>query len=521
MSSDGNNENAITRIVIVGGGTAGWMTAAALANFLDTDKISLVLVESDQIGTVGVGEATLPHLRFFNQTLGIDENAFMQATHATYKIGIEFSHWGRKGDSYIHPFGDYGKPVGDIGFHHVWRYLQMQGYQADLSEFSLPVIAAQLGRFDYPDTDMSQIGATFSYAFHLDAGLYAKYLREFSEARGIQRKEGRIQQVQLHPDGGIAALSLDGGEKIEGDFFIDCSGFRSLLLGNTLGVEFCDWSHWLPCDRAIAIPCAGTENPLPYTKAIARDSGWQWRIPLQHRIGNGHVYCSQHLSDDEALAQLTANLDGEPLAEPNFIQFKAGHRVKTWEKNCVAVGLSGGFLEPLESTSIYLIQIAITKLLENFPGSRDETSVMTEFNRQMTLEFERIRDFLILHYHATTRDDTPFWQYCRTMAVPEDLAYKMELFKQRGHVVEYEHGLFLEPSWVAVYLGQGVVPEGFDPRVSGFDFRPLETQLEKLRNSIRAFAEGMPLHSEAIQKYCFAADAVVQPAAHMNLYGRS
>ncbi len=510
----------IQKIVIVGGGTAGWMTAAALGNFFKGDPCTIELVESDSIATVGVGEATLPHLRHFNQTLGLDENEFMRRTNATYKLGIEFSHWGAVDDAYIHPFGHYGHNIHHTGFHHYWLKARQAGFTGSIDDYSLSVIAARRGNFAYPSNDLSDLSSSFSYAFHLDASQYAKYLREYSELKGVRRTEGKVTEVERDDAGLITTLVLDDGQKIEGDLFVDCSGFRALLIGDALGAEFEDWSHWLPCDRAVAVPTESKGEPLPFTKAIARDAGWQWRIPLQHRTGNGHVYCSQYMSDDEALNILVKNLEGAPLAEPNFLRFKAGHRQKTWDKNCIAIGLASGFLEPLESTSIYLIQIAITKLLEFFPSKSFSRSLVDGFNQEMRLEFERVRDFLILHYHATNRSDTEFWRYCRDMDIPQSLQDKMTLFKARGYVVEYEKGLFLEPSWVAVYLGQGIIPAAHDVRANKMHTQELTKYLQEMKSKTQRIAEKMPTHAQALAKNCSVENVgAVIPKASLSLYG--
>lgn len=511
----------IKKIVIVGGGTAGWMTAAAFSKLLGSAGYQICLVESDQIGTVGVGEATLPHLRFFNQRLGISESEFMQATHATFKAGIEFANWGSVGDAYIHPFGDYGSSINKIAFHHYWLKARALGLQHKIDEYSLPVKFCQAGKFDFPSDDIHSISSTYSYAYHIDAGLYAKFLRRFSEELGLERVEGRIKGVSLCPESGnVQRLSLESGQVIEGDFFIDCSGFRSLLLGDALGVDFESWKHWLPCDRAVAAP---TENahaaPPPYTQATAHEAGWQWRIPLQHRTGNGHVYSSQYLGDDEAERLFRQRLEGEPIREPIKLRFEAGARVCSWKKNCVAVGLSAGFLEPLESTSIYLIQIAIMKLMELFPRTNGDDKITTEFNRQMRVEYERTRDFLILHYHATNRRDTAFWRYVATMAVPESLEHKMSLFKSRAYVSPYAHGLFLEPSWVAVYLGQGFIPDGIDPRVRVLPDTGLLDQLEKFRQRVAVAADAMPAHQRLIDRVCSESYSAASNTAAMSLYG--
>jgi tryptophan halogenase len=499
-----NDDTAIRSIIILGGGTSGWMTAAALAHFFIPRGVQITLVESEAIGTVGVGEATLPHLRFFNQTLGIDEQEFMRATGASYKLGIEFSNWGQQGDAYIHPFGDYGQAIKGIGFHHYWLQQKLAGDHTKIDAYSLPVMAAQQKKFLYPSNDERSILSTFSYAYHIDAGLYARYLRTYSEARGLVRQEGKVTSVVQNDNSHIDSVTLDNGLELSADLFIDCSGFRGLLIEQTLKTGYEDWSQWLPCNRAVAIPTERSPGFFPpYTKAIARDAGWQWRIPLQHRTGNGHVYCSDFISDQQALDQLLCNLDTAPTAEPNFLRFTTGKRKRAWNKNCVAIGLAGGFLEPLESTSIYLIQIA---------------APVAEFNRQLDVEYERVRDFLILHYHATQRTDTAFWNHCRTMKIPDDLAHKMELFRERGHVVQYKQGLFLEPSWVAVYLGQGIIPQQFDPRVAALAEYERKAFLQGTRELVTRAAADMPLHDKFLQHQLSRAP-LASPAARMSLYG--
>ena len=490
--------DSVRKIVIVGGGTAGWMTAAALARLLEGSTCKIQLIESEKIGTVGVGEATLPHLRFFNQRLGIDEPEFMREVHATYKLGIEFSNWGQQGDSYIHPFGDYGSPINGIPFHHYWMHAKRNGLETPLSDYSLPIEMCKHNKFAFPSQDES-LDSTFSFAYHIDAGLYAKFLRRFSEKLGVVRKEGKVVKVnQDNESGFVTSLELDSGEKVDADFFIDCSGFRGLLIEQTLETGYEDWRHWLPCDRAVAIPCRSTGDAIPYTRATADKAGWRWRIPLQHRVGNGHVYCSDFMSDDEAEASLRAGLDGEAEAEPNFLRFNTGRRKKMWNKNVVAIGLSAGFLEPLESTGIHLIQLGIMKLMEFFPNRRMDLSYSGEFNRVMQMEIERIKDFLILHYNATERTDTEFWNMVRTMELPEELQRKMDLFKATGHVVKYQEGLFLEPSWVAVYFGQRRYPAAVDPRVERYSAKQIHRQLMKLKGSIDQSVARMPSHKHAL-----------------------
>jgi tryptophan halogenase len=490
-------------VIVIGGGTAGWMAAAALVKLLP-NRCTVHLIESEAIGIVGVGEATLPHIRAFNERLGIDEAEFMAATRATFKLGIEFVNWGRIGDSYIHPFGTFGKATGDVDFHHYWGRMRSEGIDVPpLQDFSMAVTMAKLNRFALPDPDPESVASTFGYAYQFDATLFAPYLRERAEGMGAKRTEGRIVDVELDPEtGNIVAVRLEDGQRIEGDLFIDCSGFVSLLIGKALGEPFDDWSHWLPCDRAAAMPCRTRTALTPYTGAIAMPSGWRWRIPLQHRTGNGYVYASEFISDDEAREALVDAVEGEPLVEPRLLKFKAGKRVRSWVRNCIAVGLAGGFLEPLESTSIYLIQAAITGLVELFPEREISDTDRDEFNRLLDLEYDRVRDFLILHYHATERDDTPFWNYVRTMSVPDSLAEKIELFRRRGRVVKYREGVFLDASWVAVYTGQRIVPEGFDPRASLPSTAALGRAMEALRAEILAIAERMPDHRSHIEHYC-------------------
>ncbi len=487
-------------VVIVGGGTAGWMTAAGLSSLLSKTGLNITLVESEAIGTVGVGEATLPHLRFFNRTIGIDEYDFMAATRATVKLGIEFVDWARKGDCYIHPFGDYGIPNDGIGFHQFWRRFSDQ--LGPISNYSLPIVAAELGRFEPPSTDERSALSTFRFAYQFDATRYAPYLRRHAEARGVTRIEGRVVEVDLDDGGNIRTLRLEDGRTIEGNLFVDCSGFFGLLIEKALQTGYDQWTEWLPCDRAVAAPCKHAGPLLPYTRATAREAGWQWRIPLQHRTGNGYVYASEFTDDQTAEDSLVQSLEGALLADPKILRFVTGKRRKLWNRNCIAIGLSGGFLEPLESTSIYLIQQGITYLVELFPDHMDADILRTEYNRMMDLEFERIRDFLILHYHATERADAPFWNKMRTLDIPESLKEKMELFRERGQVQSYDHGLFLEPSWLAVYLGQRVLPDHYDPRVDEHPERELLARLTGMKQHIRRTAENMTGHQDWINAHC-------------------
>ena len=491
----------IQQIAILGGGTAGWMTAAALAQLLPKQCFSIVLVESESIGTVGVGEATLPHLRFFNQRLGIDEAEFIQATQATFKVGIEFSNWGQLGDAYIHPFGDYGKALDDIPFHQHFYAQHGTNPDANLDQYSLPVMACKAQKFAFPDVNDTSVKSSYSYAYHIDASRYASFLRDFAEQRKVERIEGMVTDVVTRvSDGAIQALNMKDGRRIEADFFIDCSGFRGQLIEQTLHAGYEDWSHWLPCNRAVAIPCEQTQQPLPYTKAIAREAGWQWQIPLNHRVGNGYVYCDQYIDQQQALDRLLQSLPGKPTAEPNHLRFLTGKRKVSWSHNCVAIGLSSGFLEPLESTSIYLIQAAIMKLVELIPQRANLAVKAKEYNRHFDHEMERIRDFLILHYHATERDDTDFWNYCRTMSIPQSLSDKMALYAHCGVIEDYRYGLFLVPSWLSVYHGQRIRPLHLDPRIPANRVGTVREQLLAMESTIAQVVEQMPSHSYYLTK---------------------
>jgi len=492
-----NGKAKKVRIVVLGGGTAGWMSAAGLQRLLG-ELVEVALVESEDIGIVGVGEATLPHIRGFVERLGIDEAAFMKATHATYKLGIDFRDFGRIDESYIHPFGSFGEEFAGVGFHHYWLEMQRQGRAGPIGSYSLAVQAGLANKFRPPATDQS-LASTYGYAYQFDATLFGPFMREFGLRIGVERTEGKVVEVRQDPaSGDVTTLVLEEGREISGDLFIDCSGFRSLMLGQTLGEEWEDWSPWLPCDRAAAMPCAHTTEEIePYTRATARPGGWQWRIPLQHRIGNGYVFSSAFISEDEACAALMANVEGERLADPRLLRFRAGRRKHSWSNNVIAVGLASGFLEPLESTSIYLAQMAITYLIELFPlGGQIDPRDRAEFNRLVDMEYDRVRDFLILHYHATTRDDSEFWNHVRTMAVPDSLAGKMALWRETGRVEKYADGLFYDASWIAVYLGQGVVPERHDPRAALPRPEQVARALASLQDAIRREVSAMPGHRE-------------------------
>lgn len=488
----------IRKVLIVGGGTAGWMTAAALSHVL-RGAVRVELVESEAIGTVGVGEATIPPILLFNALLGIDENEFLRETQATYKLGIQFQDWFRKGHAYFHPFGQYGSRVGAASFHQYWLRLHAAGLDDDLDAYSAPAMAARLGRFARPQGDPRSINAAMAYAFHFDASLYARFLRGRAERAGVVRHEGRIADVRLAPNGGIGAVALEDGRVLDADFFIDCSGFRGLLIEGALKTGYEDWTHWLPCDRAVALPCARVEPPTPYTRSTALEAGWRWRIPLQHRTGNGYVYCSEHISDDEALARLRESIDGECLADPNLLRFRTGRRKKAWNRNCLAIGLSSGFLEPLESTSIHLIQTGITRLLLSFPDTAFSQPDIDNYNHLSQLEYERVRDFVVLHYKATERTDTPLWRQVGAMEIPDSLRRKMELFRSRGRVFRFEDELFQDTSWIAVLLGQGVRPERHDPITEVMPLEATRDHLHRMRALIRDGVERMPTHDDFIR----------------------
>lgn len=483
----------ISRVCILGGGTAGWMTAAAISKKFNALGIEIQLIESDQIGTIGVGEATLPHIRYFNQALGIEEPEFMAATEATFKLGIEFCDWGKRGDHYIHPFGDYGIPVEGLDFHQAWLRLRQQGLKSRLDDYSYPILAAEQGRFKMPGEDNTQIGSNFGYAYQFDSSLYAKFLRKLCETNGVQRIEGKVVDAHLDPETGhVSHLTLERGETIEADLFIDCSGFRGILIEQTLKTGYDDWSEWLPCNRAVAVPCEARGKLLPYTRATARTAGWQWRIPLQHRTGNGHVYWNEFISDDEATHQLMSTLEGPAIADPKPLFFKTGRRKKFWNRNVVSIGLSGGFLEPLESTSIHLIQEGITALIELFPDAEMNALDVEEYNQRMALNFERVRDFLVLHYIATQRDDSEMWRYFRNMTLPDSLTEKLAAWTSRGYVLKYEIGVFLPPSWIAVLIGQNILPDGYDPRLDRFDAERLSGQLQRIKDETLSAVHATP-----------------------------
>jgi len=493
----------ISRIVIVGGGTAGWMTAAAMMRVLgDMPGLSVTLVESEAIGTVGVGEATIPQIIGFNRLLGLDEMTFMRETRATYKLGIEFVDWLRPGHAYVHPFGSFGLDMLGIEFQHFFLRGAELGETARIDDYSIAAVAAKAGRFGWPRPDNPRSPLSkLSYAFQFDAGRYARFLRRYAEGAGAVRVEGRITEVRQDGETGfVTGVMLEDGREVTGELFIDCSGFRSLLLGQTLDVPFTDWSKWLPCDSAVAIPCelGGPNEPL--TRSTARPAGWQWRIPLQHRIGNGHVFSSAHIDRQTATDLLLANLDGKPLAEPNQLAFRAGHRARAWEKNVVALGLAGGFLEPLESTSIHLVQSGIARLMALLPDTGFGHVERDRFNLETEREYRNIRDFLVLHYRQSERDDSEFWRYCRNLPPPDSLKEKLALFTSSGRIIRENNELFTEDSWLSVMLSQGVTPRAYHPAAWMLDADETRTRLAHIRGAIAQTVTQLPSQAEFLRQ---------------------
>lgn len=490
------------KILIVGGGSAGWMTATLFGKLFQ-GLYDIELVESEAIGTVGVGEATIPAIKKYNELVALDEVEFMQRTQGTFKLGIEFVDWTRKGHRYVHGFGVIGQDWEWLRCHHYWLRAHQRGRAKDFASYSINTAAGLANKFMHARADMgdSPIGH-IAYAYHFDASLYAKYLRGLAEQHGVKRTEGKIVDVGMHDNGDIASVTLDNGQKVEADFFVDCSGFRALLIGQALETGYEDWSHWLPCDRAMAVPCARTEPLIPMTRSTAQEAGWQWRIGLQHRTGNGLVYSSRYIDDDAAEAQLLANLDGEQMANPNKLRFTPGKRHKVWNRNCVAIGLAAGFLEPLESTSLHLVQSAAIRLVRLFPDRETDQATIDEFNRQTDFEWERIRDFIVLHYWATERDDSELWRYCKSMELPATLQRKIDLWRANGRIFREDEELFSEESWIQVFLGQNVIPRSYDPLVEIKSDPQIEQFLGNIAATIDRCVQVMPSHADYVNNFC-------------------
>ncbi len=491
----------VKRVIIAGGGTAGWVAAAALVKQLGP-LLDITLVESDEIGTIGVGESTIPTSRSFHQLLGIDESVFMRETQSTFKLGIAFENWRKAGDRYIHSFGEIGRrSTWMASFHHFWMEARAQGFGGSLSDYCFELQAAQAGRF------ATGAGATINYAYHLDATLYARFLRKLAEPAGVRRVEGKIANVERDPESGfITALVLESGSRIEGDLFLDCTGFRGLLIEQTLETGYEDWTHWLKTNSAYAVQTRSVGAPRPYTRAIAHEAGWRWQIPLQHRVGNGMVFASDYMSDDEAKAKLLNDIEGEPLFDPRLIRYRTGRRKKVWNGNCVALGLASGFIEPLESTSIHLVKIAITRLIEAFPFSGVSTAAVERFNAHSRQEMENIRDFIILHYHLNQRDE-PFWQRCREMDVPDSLAQRIAAFRDGAHAYQDGIELFRVDSWVQVLMGQGLAPRGYHALAKMMPPAELREALAGLKGNVDAAVAKLPTHEAFLRSYCPAAAA--------------
>lgn len=509
MNNDqaGNHDTGpLRKILIVGGGSAGWMTAAALSAVAGRG-VTIELIESEEIGTVGVGEATIPPIRAFNDMLGISENDFVRETQGTFKLGIEFVNWSRPGHRYFHPFGSYGADFDRVSLHQYWLKERLSGDTTPLDDHSMCWAMARNGRFSHPNTDRRMVQSTFDYAYHFDAGLYARFLRKRAEAAGVIRHEGKIASVARDGETGfVTSVTTADGREMAADLFIDCSGFRGLLIEDALGAGYEEWTHWLPCDRAVAVPSEKTAEPIPYTRSTAREAGWQWRIPLQHRTGNGYVYCSRHISDQAAADTLMANLDGRALADPRPLRFVTGRRKSSWSYNVVAIGLASGFMEPLESTSLHLIQTAITRLLALYPDRSFDPAVRAEYNRLTEEEYVQIRDFLILHYFANERPKEALWQECREMAIPDSLMWKLEHFARSGTLVAKGPELFRNASWLAVLIGQNVIPRTTEPLLATRLHIDGAGILKGLRDVMDQTARSMPTHQQWIDKHCRAPD---------------
>lgn len=496
-------DSNIKDIVIVGGGTAGWMAAAALSKLLNHPHVNIRLIESDAIGTIGVGEATIPHIKYFNDLLGLHEDDFVKKTNATFKLGIEFADWDQLGKSYIHPFGEYGLDMEGIRFHHYWLRHRALGNTQSVDDYNLQIMAARAGKFQRPQNIANSPLSKITYAYHFDATLYARFMREFAEKRGVLRTEGKVVKVKQNTESGfVESLRLEDGRSIAGDFFIDCTGFRGLLIEQTLKSGFHDWKDVLPCNRAVTVGSEKIADPIPYTRSTAKSAGWQWRIPLQSRTGNGYVYCSEYISDDEAATTLLEGLDAKPTADPRFIKFKTGIRKEPWKKNVLSLGLAAGFMEPLESTSIHLIQTSIARLLTHFPDKHFSQARIDYFNQRTHMEFEQVRDFLILHYSVTNREDSPFWRYCKNMKIPDTLQQRLDVYKDNAGLYRHDNELFGPTSWFAVIHGQGILPDRYHPNVNMMPQGELDKRMSDIRRVWSKCLETMPSHQSFIDQNC-------------------
>lgn len=507
MSHPSAQHTPIRKIVIVGGGTAGWMAAASLSRFAQGRSLDITLIESTTIGTVGVGEATIPSIVQFNNSVGLDELEFIRATRASFKLGIQFENWRTPDDKFFHPFADYGINFSGIEFQHYFYRLKKNNPTADLHDYSIGTQLAKHNNFAQPQENPNNPLADFSYAYHFDASLYATVMRELSISRGVTHIDQKIEKVNLrNTDGFIESVLLDNGEQISGDLFIDCTGFKGLLIEETLNTGYEDWQQWLLCDGAVAVQSLNTGEPTPYTRVTALDAGWMWQIPLQHRTGNGYVFCSRFLDKAQAEETLLQRISGQPITTPKPFAFKAGRRKKVWNKNCYALGLASGFIEPLESTSISLIQTGITHLLTFFPDMSFDPAMIAEVNRRHQHEMERIRDFIVLHYKLTQRTDTEFWRYCQAMEIPESLAHKIELFKSSGHILQHEPEAFEKSSWLSIYHGFGIVPARTDNRIDHFSDETIAAQLAKIKQTLDQAGRSATSHAEFIRRHCVAPD---------------
>lgn len=509
MNNSANTPD-VKSVVIVGGGTSGWMSAAAIAR-IAPPHTRITLVESDDIGVIGVGEATIPTLMEFNDFLGIKEHDLLRECRGTYKLGIDFVDWYQKGQRYFHPFGFYGRDTPEFSFHQLWLRLNTlvkkgelsPDAAGDISDYNVCTVAAKSGRFLPPQGGADTILSTMRYAYHFDSARYGQMLRRYAEQRDVERIEGIVRSVeQDHETGLLRSVTLRSGQVIKGELFIDCSGFKSLLIDGQMHSEFVDWHHYLPCNRAIAVQTKLSGAPDPFTRSTADNAGWRWRIPLQTRLGNGHVYCSDFMDQEDALTRLLAGADSEPVTEPLPLKFRTGHRKSFWEKNCVAIGLAGGFIEPLESTSIHLAQMGVQRLVNLWPGRGCNRAEIARYNALMTADYERLRDFIVLHYHATDREDTEFWRYVKNMDIPDSLAAKMDIFRSSGRVIPAPEDLFTPHSWLAVMLGQGVYPQNYDVLVDRVPVEALVQNMQTLRHSVAKTAASMPTHAEFIERYC-------------------